>query len=767
MGLFAVQRVKGKPFMSRLMHRFFAGFLMFLVLTGFFNPALAQEPNAPSSESLQGLVDLMENPEKREAFVKDLKNLIETKKTLEQKEGKEAAGTARKAEKQLVIVRYAFDQFENLSTYLKSSVTASIHVASRIPLTTGKFSAFFSRGENRARLFTLSLVISGAILIALFAGLLLRPIVRNTTERMRNFSTLLFWGIVRVALTVTPYACLWFFFSLLSNMFPSFSEGTNLLILFFALLFLYSGAIAVFRMLLSPEESRFRLLPVEDENANYLSIWARRFALYTFFYIMATRLLQWTDTATALYPQIRAFFLLGFPLMLTIFILQVAREIRIRQHFDISEDTEMNPHPKSWAVRLIQYWPILGLGYVWAIFLSTMFTFQSGFLYLFHATLGTVIALVFLVLLLRFLDWVFLRFFKVNERVRNRFPGMEEKVNRYVLIIRKGLSIAILLVGAGVIGNIWGIPVAAFVTSQIGGAIILRTVAVLITFGFVLFIIEMSQVMADYLLKEKRVGKKQKKITQKQQTLIPVIKTVFQILTGFVGGIIILGRLGVDTGPILAGAGIVGLAIGFGSQTLVKDLINGLFILFEESIRVGDWAMVDNKGGIVETVGLRTVKLRDVHGTVHVIPNSSINTLSNFSKIFSRILMDIGVAYREDVDEVMEIMKEVGEDLCKDADHGPNILEPLEIFGLDRFDDSAVIIRARFKTKPLKQWGVKREFYRRLKKVFDERGIEIPFPHRTLYMGEPKEGPSPPLHVRMQEEKQVPSPSDSPGPVAT
>jgi len=152
-------------------------------------------------------------------------------------------------------------------------------------------------------------------------------------------------------------------------------------------------------------------------------------------------------------------------------------------------------------------------------------------------------------------------------------------------------------------------------------------------------------------------------------------------------------------------------------------------------------------------VGLRTVKLRDIHGTVHVIPNSSINTLSNFSKIFSRILMDIGVAYRENVDEVMEILKEVGEDLCKDPEHGPNIIGPLEIFGLDRFDDSAVIVRTRFTTKPLKQWGVKREFYRRLKMVFDERGIEIPFPHRTIYMGEPKEGASPPLHVRMQEDK--------------
>jgi len=229
--------------------------------------------------------------------------------------------------------------------------------------------------------------------------------------------------------------------------------------------------------------------------------------------------------------------------------------------------------------------------------------------------------------------------------------------------------------------------------------------------------------------------------------LIPVIQTAINIGVVFVGGIIVLDRLGVNTTPILAGAGIVGLAVGFGSQTLVKDLINGLFILFEESIRVGDWATVGNQGGMVESVGLRTVKLRDLYGTVHVIPNSTIDSLSNYSKVFSRTVMDIGIAYREDVDEVMEILRELGEELQRDPEYGPSILEPLEIFGLDRFEDSAVIIRARFKTRPLKQWGVKREFYRRMKRVFDERGIEIPFPHHTLYMGEPKTGKAPPLHI--------------------
>ena len=211
--------------MGQSTQRFFAGFLMFLVFMGFSNPARAQEPNVPSAQTLQGLVDLMENPEKREAFVKDLKNLIETKKTVESKDGKQAAGTDRKDKEQLVIVRYAFDQFENLSRDLRNSAAATIHAAGRIPQTIGDIGTFFGHQENRTRLITLSLITSGAILIALLAGLLLRPAVQTVTGKMKDFPARLFWGIVRVVLTATPYACLLFFFTCSAESFHLCQKG--------------------------------------------------------------------------------------------------------------------------------------------------------------------------------------------------------------------------------------------------------------------------------------------------------------------------------------------------------------------------------------------------------------------------------------------------------------------------------------------------------------------------------------------------------------
>jgi small conductance mechanosensitive channel len=195
---------------------------------------------------------------------------------------------------------------------------------------------------------------------------------------------------------------------------------------------------------------------------------------------------------------------------------------------------------------------------------------------------------------------------------------------------------------------------------------------------------------------------------------------------------------------------VIGLAIGFGSQKLVQDIITGMFVLLADTIRVGDVVEVAGRSGVVERVTMRTVVLRDYGGNVHTIPYSSIDTVSNSTKEFSYAQFDIGVAYRENVDEVMEVMRHVGQELNRDPYFRRLILEPLEVAGLDRFADSAVVIKARFKTRALKQWEVMREYNRRLKNRFDELGIEIPFPHQTLYFGADKQGEAPPARVLVQ-----------------
>jgi small conductance mechanosensitive channel len=234
---------------------------------------------------------------------------------------------------------------------------------------------------------------------------------------------------------------------------------------------------------------------------------------------------------------------------------------------------------------------------------------------------------------------------------------------------------------------------------------------------------------------------------KRAKTLASLIRYILSIGIIVVAFMMILGEFGIEIGPILAAAGIVGLAIGFGAQHLVQDIIGGFFILMEDQIRVGDVVQIAGKGGLVEKVNLRMTVLRDLAGNVHFVRNGQIDTVTNMTKEYSQYVFDIGVAYREDVDEVIEVIKTVDEGLRNDPEFADDILDPIEVFGLDQFADSAIIIKARTKTKPIKQWRIGREFNRRLKKAFDEKNIEIPFPHVTLYMGQDKSGGAPPMNV--------------------
>jgi len=220
------------------------------------------------------------------------------------------------------------------------------------------------------------------------------------------------------------------------------------------------------------------------------------------------------------------------------------------------------------------------------------------------------------------------------------------------------------------------------------------------------------------------------------KTLTGLLRTICLTLIWIVGIVMSLDQIGLDITPILAGAGIVGLAVGFGAQNLVRDVINGFFVILENQVRVGDVAIVNGTGGLVEAISFRTITLRDLSGTVHIFPHGTVTTLANMTKGWSAYVMNIGVAYKEDTDRVTEIMREVGKDLQQDEQFGGKILEPIEVLGVDAFGESEVVIKARIKTLPIEQWGIGREYRRRLKKAFDRENIEIPFPHRTLYMGE-------------------------------
>jgi small conductance mechanosensitive channel len=250
-------------------------------------------------------------------------------------------------------------------------------------------------------------------------------------------------------------------------------------------------------------------------------------------------------------------------------------------------------------------------------------------------------------------------------------------------------------------------------------------------------VIRFTRIVSGRILKKltekERLGDEQKK---RIDTLTRTVINTLTIVIIVMAVMIILGQLGINVGPIMAGAGVLGLAVGFGAQSLVKDVITGFFILLDNRINIGDVIQAAGVAGLVESINLRVTTLRDLEGKVHFIPNGEISVVSNLTKGWSRCVLDIGVAYKEDTDHVCEVLKRVGDELLEAPEYSDVILEPLEILGVDAFANSQVTIKMMFKTKPIKQWMVAREFRRRVKKAFDAEGIEIPFPHRTLYMGE-------------------------------
>jgi small-conductance mechanosensitive channel len=232
------------------------------------------------------------------------------------------------------------------------------------------------------------------------------------------------------------------------------------------------------------------------------------------------------------------------------------------------------------------------------------------------------------------------------------------------------------------------------------------------------------------------------------ETLGRVFRYAANVLISTIAIMLLLTELGISIAPVLAAAGVLGLAVGFGAQSLVKDYFSGLFLLLEDQIRHGDVVEAGGKAGLVEEVTLRYVRMRGYDGNVHFVPNGQIDTVTNMTRDFSYAVIDVGVAYREQVDEVFGVIRRVASEIRKDAEFKDLILEDVDLAGVESWADSAVVIRLRIKVLPIQQWTVKREFLRRLKAAFDAEGIEIPFPHLTVYAGQLKDGSAPTFPIR-------------------
>lgn len=260
----------------------------------------------------------------------------------------------------------------------------------------------------------------------------------------------------------------------------------------------------------------------------------------------------------------------------------------------------------------------------------------------------------------------------------------------------------------------------------------LRVLAIVLVSALAYWLVNRTIISLRTRITEKFTDSEQ---VRRAETLGRVLRYALSIAIVLIATLLILNQFGISIAPILGAAGVAGIAIGFGAQTLVRDYFNGICLLLENQITKGDVVTIADKTGAVEDITLRYVQLRDYGGSVHYIPNGLISSVTNMSRGFAYAVIDVGVAYRENIDHVMDVIENEGRQLHEDPVLGDSILEPFELAGVEHLGDSAVVIRGRFRVQPLRQWTIRREFLRRLKTRFDAEGIEIPFPHLTIFRG--------------------------------
>ena len=588
------------------------------------------------------------------------------------------------------------------------------------------------RDRLTADLVDAALAIAVLLLVRWGAALAIRRPRRRLSARGEGASRLRKGGLVLVRLVIEslPVAALFAAFAAVGSLAPLGDTAARLTVALLGAL-ATSGIVGVVaRLLFAPDSPGLRLFDSSDERARGLFRWT----------LLITRTIAWG------YFAIDALYALGLPaparsgllvlvgaaaaVLAVLFVLRNRRRIAHAIRRDRSEG-EVLPLLRR---LLADSWHLLALLYVLLFFLVFCADFDDGLIYMLKGTVLSAVILVFARLAR-----------KTLEGLGSRRSGK----GRTLTVLLGAGRLLIAAVAAVLLLEAWEVDIFGLFETEFGARATSAIVSILLLLAGAVLIWKVAvAVLERQMLATDAKGQKIER-SARFRTLMPLIRNAVLVLLVTFVGLMALSELGIDIAPLLAGAGVVGLAIGFGAQTLVQDVITGLFIVVEDQIHIGDVVDTGGHSGLVEGMTIRTLRLRDLSGTVHVIPFSQVTAVQNLTKDFSYYIFEVGVAYREDVDRVIEELKVLGKELRDDPDFGPLILADLEVLGLDKFADSAVVVKARFKTLPIQQWAVGREFNRRMKRRFDEKGIEIPFPHVTLYFGADQKGRAQPGFLKV------------------
>ena len=496
------------------------------------------------------------------------------------------------------------------------------------------------------------------------------------------------------------------------------------------------GFMVVMRLLFSPASNHLRLLPVADETAGYVTVWMRRIALVSVASYALSEFALLLAMPLSIQNGVLRLGLLVVSIFVIVVVLQnklpVAEWLTARPLREGEEPDRARALLRSLRARLADAWHILAVLWVVALWGVWALGLEGGFERLLRSSVFTVLVVAVAKLLDEAVRRLLNRAFRISPDLARRLPGLEARANRYLPAL-KGMVGGLLIAAAVIVLlEIWGLgSFAWFGQGRVGSRMLSSGVSITITLGLALLVWEAANTAIARQLARLTTDAATAR-SARVRTLLPMLRTVLATMVLVFVGLNVLTEIGINVAPLLAGAGVIGLAVGFGSQTLVRDIITGVFLLFEDAVAVGDVVTLGGLSGTVEQLSIRSIRLRALNGDVHIVPFSAVTTVTNQTRDYGYAVLDLMVDYDADTDAVQAALAEVGADLRADEAWQRSVLAPIEVMGVERMSDQGVVIRARIKTEPARRWAVARELNRRVKQRCGALGILIGPPAKVV-----------------------------------
>ncbi len=708
----------------------------------------ASEPlmnTALSGEELNSLIELLNNPARIEEFKGNLELLKKLGKEIPKEPEIPVApaqiteGLLGQAEEAFFEARKSFDVLfdTQLSIIPKKEVKTADGKTKYVPQT-GKFLIFLAG-------FSAFILFCWVVCKQIFFRIQIWFMEGRKIHFLLRFCLRTF--LLAILIAIIYYSVSYLLIKLLGDDYSLRVTIQMLIQPFLVVLFLDAFAILV----LGPEHTSYGLLRLRKPVSRWLLVRSRLLWGALFFFLVSYQITE-ILYKSGLHVIHFSVFVTGLIYIVAFYIFMLAVRRVVLLYYNVNRKESQLVWLYDWVV---EYWHVPALFYVGGVGFFWFLDMQDHKEALFLNTVGMVIGFICMLSVVNFIHYISLRIQDViddrthtNRKLRKQSENLKD-INHYIFLL---LKIAVIIAYIVIMLEVLGVPLLKWFSEERGS----KFLSVIISLGAIIgtwFLIrEVLNAFIYRYLNATNDGGEFMNNNARIRTVLPLLKNVVLIILAVILFLLALMSLGINTTPILAASGVFGIAIAFGSQKLVSDFITGMFFLIEDTMQVGEIVEVNGLSGTIEELSIRTLKLRDLNGSVHTVPFGSIEQVSNLTKGFSYALMEIGVAYRENVDEVMEVLVEIGAEMYDDTPWRYYIVEEFELLGLDSFGDNSVNIKCRFKTRADKKWTVRREFNRRVKNRFDALGIEIPFPHVTLYFGEDKEGNAPAMQVQRKKE---------------